>query len=70
MKRNGMFLARYLALILTVSILMIQVAVAENNNQFGATQELFNMRLILTVIVAVVGGAVLYIGFNNKNQKK
>ena len=72
MKRNGMFLARYIALILTVGILMIQVAIAENTNQLSVDETFAYTRLTLTLIITVLGGILLCVGLskNNKNQKK
>lgn len=72
MKRNGMFLARYLALILTAGILMIQVAIAENTNQLSVDETFAYTRLTLTLIITVLGGILLCVGLskNNKNQKK
>lgn len=72
MKRNSMLLIRCLALILTVSILMLQVASAENSNQFSVDETFAYTRLTLTLIITVLGGILLCVGLskNNKNQKK
>ena len=72
MKRNGMLLARCLALVLTVSILMIQIAIAENSNQLSVGESFALTRLTFTLIITVLGGILLCVGLskNNKNQKK
>lgn len=72
MKRNSKILAKFVTVLFILCVLMCQVAVAENSNQFSVGETFAYTRLTLTLIITVLGGVLLCVGLskNNKNQKK